>query len=226
MADYLKRYFPFEAANADLKRWVETGLDKASLCGFLTSPESAMYLALMAILGAGFDEDPQIPWAKSIFDPACESLDRITLTYSRAVQYLDATGGPKCSWLLRARLRVQKQDMTVLDNVHPRALPARIRELLVQLYPQKADVIGEKALGQLVQAAIGRAEARGAKSARPALIQAVHMYFLGAAYEQDPCYPWGGAALADEAGGAIGKRFDRMHQLTLQYLDRSSKFKE
>jgi hypothetical protein len=226
MSVYLKRYFPFEAANADLERWVQTGLDKAALNGFLTHQESALYLALMSILGAGFEDDVQIPWAKDISGPNGQSLDRITHVYDRAVQYLDAIGGPKCSWLARAKLRVRKQDMTVLDQgVHPRALAGRIRELLVRLYPQKAAVVGEKALQQLVKSAIARAQARGATSARPALISAVHMFFLGSAYEQDPCYPWTGATLAHEEGGAIEKRFDRMHRLLLAYLDRSFQFK-
>ncbi len=226
MATYLKRYFPFEAANADLERWVQTGLDRAALYGFVTRKESALYLALMAILGAGFQEDLQIPWAgKAISSPNEPSLDRITRVYEKAIEYLDAAGGPKCCWFVRAKLRVRKQDMTLFDRgVHPNALAARIRELLVRLYPQKAAVVGETALKQLVKSAIERADARGTKSARPTLIDAVHLYFLGSSYEKDPCYPWTGATLADPAGGATENRFDRMHLLSTDYLDRSFQF--
>jgi hypothetical protein len=227
LAAYLKRYFPFEAANADLDRWTSTGLERATFYGFGTRRECALYLGLMAILGARFVEDPLIPWAAKTLLAAREpSLDRITRVFEKSVQYLDATGGPKCSWLIRAKLRVRKQDMSVLDGeVHPRARAARIGEALEWLYPQKVSAVGDKALREVVKLAIKRTAARGAASTRAALIDAVHMFFLGFGYLEDPCYPWTGTTLADPAVGPIEKRFVRMHDLSLAYLDRSFQFK-
>lgn len=227
LANYLRRYFPFEAANADLDRWVRSGLEKASFNGFLTRTESAQYLALMAILGAGFDQDPQIPWAaEGMFISRLPSLDRIGWVFAEAIKFLDATGGPKCAWLIRAKLRVRKQDMTVLDKgVGPRALSGRIREVLARIYPQKAAVIGDAALKRLGDSAVRRAEECGAKCPRPALIDAVHMFFLGSSYQNDACYPWTGKTL-DAADGTLEERSDRMHRLSLDYLDRSFRFRE
>jgi hypothetical protein len=223
MAAYLRRYFPFEAANADLEEWVRTGLDRAAQYGFLTYNESAQYLALTAILGAGFVEDPQVPWAgETISGPDGTSLDRITRVYEKAIEYLEAISGPKCSWLLRAKLRVKEQDLTLFNNgVHLRALDGRIRELLLRLHPQKAAVVGEKALKHLAKLAIARSQERGAKSAQAALTHAVHMYYLGSEFDQDPCYEWAGAALADSSGGSMEERYVRMHHLLVDYLDRS-----
>jgi hypothetical protein len=166
LANYLRRHFPFEAANADLDRWVRSGLEKAAFNGFLTRSEFAQYLALMAILGAGFDEDPQIPWAAAaMFTPDTPSLERRGHVFAEAIKFSDATGGPNCAWLVRAKLRVRKQDMRVLDKgVHPRALSGKIQEVLVRIYPQKAAVIGNRALKQLGDSAVKRAEKRGAKS--------------------------------------------------------------
>jgi hypothetical protein len=227
MAAYLTQYFPFEAANADLTRWVRIGLDKAGSLGFVTYKESALFLALMAMLGAGFEEDPQIPWAASIASPNEPPLDRITRIYEKAIEHLDATGGPKCAWLVRAKLRVRKQETTVLDKgIHARDVPTRIRELLERLYPQKAAVTGDKAMKQLVKSAIERARKRGSKAPRAAVISAIHMFFLGSDYENDPCYPWAGATLGDVASGStVAGRFDRMHRASLEYLDRSFQFK-
>jgi hypothetical protein len=180
----------------------------------------------MTILGAGFDEDPQIPWAaEAMFTPDTPSLERIGLVFAEAIKFLDATGGPNCAWLIRAKLRVRKQDMRVLDKgVHPRALSALIHEVLVRIYPQKAAVIGNRALKQLADTAIKRAEKRGAKCPRPALIDAVHMLFLGSSYENDPCYPWT-CKMLKAAEGTVEERSDRMHQLSLDYLDRSFRFR-
>jgi hypothetical protein len=223
MASYLRRYFPFEAAQASLNLWVRQGLDKATQLGFSTRQECSLYLALMAMLGAGFDEDPQIPWAATgITNPDALSLQRITQVYERGIKYLEATGGPKCAWLVRAKLRARKHDMTVVDQgVHPRALPRRIRDVLAGLYPQKADVVGDAALELLVRFAIERTEAAGARTAAPALIHAVHMFFLGWSFDADPCYPWTAAALAGDAQGDVEERYRRMHEQSLDYLDRS-----
>ena len=116
--------------------------------------------------------------------------------------------------------------MSVLDKgIHPRAVPARMREVLEKLYPQKASAAGEKAMKQLARTAVERAKAQGAKSARPALIGAIHAFVLGSGYQTDPCYPWTGATLGDVTGGLIGDRFNRMHQVSLDYLERSFQFK-
>jgi hypothetical protein len=226
MATYLRRYFPFEAANADLERWVGVGLDRTACAGFLTAQESALYLALMAMLGSGFEQDSLIPWAGEINSAPNEpSIDRITRVYEKTISFLDATGGPKCAWLVRAKLRVRKQDVSVLDEgVHPGVLAGKVRELLTGLYPQKAAVIGDRAMKDLASVAIERTRARGAMTARAAMIQAIHMFFLGSAYDRDPCYPWAEATLANEDCGPIEQRYYRMHQLSLEYLDRSFLF--
>ena len=227
MAAYLRRYFPFEAAHGSLNLWVRQGLDKATRLGFSTRQECSLCLALMAMLGAGFDEDPQIPWAGTgITNPDAPALQRITKVYERGIKYLEATGGPKCAWLVRAKLRVRKQDMAVLNHgVHPRALPRRIRDVLAGLYAQKADVVGDAALDLLVRFAIERTRAAGARTAAPALIHAVHMFFLGWSFDADPCYPWAAAALADDAHGDAEERYRRMHEQSLDYLDCSFQFR-
>jgi len=223
MARYLECYFPFEAANADLERWVRAGLDKAALHGFLTYHESALYLALTAMLGAGFNEDPQISWAGETISSTTERpLDKITRVYQKGVEYLDAIGGPKCSWFVRAKVRVRRYDMTALNSgIHSRTWLWRVRDELVKMYPQKASVVGETAMKQLVRSAIERAEQRGAKSAQATLIHATHMYYLGSEFDRDPCYPWAGAILADHTVQSVEERYALMHQRSLDYLDRS-----
>jgi len=230
MAGYLKRYFPFEAANSDLDRWVQTGLDRASRLGFLTQRECAMYLALMAMLGASFEEDPLVPWAMEILSQADEpSLDRISRLYEKGIEYLESTSGPKGVWFDRAKRRMPRQDTSVLDRgVHARALSGRISALLAESHPEKARVAGDKALKILAKSAIERAEQRGATTPRAALIQALHTFHLGSGFDEDPCFPWAGAALEGVAvkspNESMDARYDRLQLETVDYFKRSLKF--
>ena len=225
MAAYLKQYFPFEAAHSDLDRWVRTGLAKAGQLGFTTCQQCAMFLALTAMLGGGFDEDPLIPWAAEMVSNPRESADdRLSRVYDKGIEFLSATGGRKCAWLVRAKLRVRRQDMRLDAGISRGAVPVRIRELLAGMYPEKARVAGESALKKLVALAMARARARAAETFESALIHATHMFYLGAGFDHDPCYPWAGNTLDGEDGGPADRRYRRMHQLSLDYLDRSFQF--
>lgn len=226
MAGYLQRYFPFEAGRAALDEWVSSGLDKASSYGFASRYEYSLVLALVAMLGVGFDEDPQLPWAAELLAaPGARTTDRIDGLYARALAFLGAAAGPKCGWLVRAKLRLLRQDMTVFDQaVHRRALAARLCERLQQLYPQKAAAVGERALGLVARQAIDITGAQGARATAPAFIHAVHMFYLGSAFDTDPCYPWTRLALPGALGGSVEARYERMHKLSLDYLEHSFRF--
>ena len=222
LARYLQRYFPFEARHAALDAWVQLGLAKAGEHGFFQRYECSLYLALMAMLGAGFDEDPQLPWAAEALGASGERIDTL---YARAIGFLQATGGRRCAWLVRAKLRLRKQDMHVLDQgVHARALAARLQERLVGLYPQKAAVLGEAAMKRLVQASIDTTTAQKVRSSAPAFIYAVHMLYLGSSFEADPCFPWTALARPDSEGGPALARYERMHARSLDHVERSFRF--
>jgi hypothetical protein len=157
--------------------------------------------------------------------PGAGPADRIDGLYEKAVAFLGAAAGPKCGWLVRAKLRLRRQDMAAFDQgAHPRALAARLREGLQQVYPQKAAVIGERALGLVARQAIEHADAQGARSTAPAFIHAVHMFFLGSAFDTDPCYPWTRLALPGAQDGSVQARYERMHKLSLEYLEQSFRF--
>jgi len=189
MARYLRRYFPAEAAAADLDRWVSSGLDAAARYGFLTEYESALYLSLMAMLGAGFLDDPATPWARPIVcDGATPSLDRIHRLYDRAVQFLEETCGPQGVWFDRALTRLRRYDMRPFEQpIHPRAVEGTIVRELTRLYPQKAAAIGVKAHRALIRMAIQQQPSAGI---RDRFHHAALMFYLGAGYKADPCFPW------------------------------------
>ncbi|MBS1824840.1 MAG: hypothetical protein JST93_05940 [Acidobacteria bacterium] len=198
MAGYLREYLPFEASHADVDGWVRNGLRQAGLYGFTSWRDSAQYLALMAMLGAGFLEDPAMPWARAIVsDGSKEPPERMGLLFDRAVEYLEATCGPRGVWFDRALARLLRLDLNAVEDAHQRAVAGRIGEELTRLYPQKATAIGGRALRDLV-----RMSGEMAASRREWLFRAACMLLLGAGFARDSCFPW----------AASGVGFDQMYQ--------------
>ncbi len=221
MACYLRRHFPFEAAHADLEAWVRLGLASAGDAGFAGRAESAQYLALVAMLGVGFDADPMLPWVEQTLAGPAPAQQRMDRMFDRSLDFLDAIGGRKCAWLIRAKLRVRRQDTTVLDSgVRARRLTRELADVLRAIYPQKADAVGEVAMKKLVESAIECARSRGALRHQSALIQALHAFMLGCGFAADPLYPWTMASLAEPAIDP-DDCYVRMHRHSLEYLDRS-----
>ena len=198
MAGYLREHFPFEARYGDVDWWVRNGLRQAGLYGFVSWRDSAQYLALMAMLGAGFLDDPATAWARAIVcDGSKEPPERMGTLFDRAVEYLEATCGPRGVWFDRAVGRLLRLDLNVVEGAHRRAVAGRIGEELTRLYPQKAAAIGDQALRELV-----RMSGEASASRQEWLFRAACMMLLGAGFSGDPCFPW----------AAPGVGFESMHR--------------
>lgn len=66
LADHFRAFFPQHAAtqgDAQLQKVLRYGLQRAESRGLKTERGIYVYLALMFLLGSGFDQDPQLPWA-------------------------------------------------------------------------------------------------------------------------------------------------------------------
>ncbi|HRF61751.1 MAG TPA: hypothetical protein PK708_02445 [Candidatus Competibacter sp.] len=66
LLDHFQTFFPQHAAvlgNAQLQRALRYSLQRAESRGLGTERAVYLYIALMFMLGSGFDEDPQLPWA-------------------------------------------------------------------------------------------------------------------------------------------------------------------
>lgn len=92
---FLAEYHGAELAQraADLpgqRRWVNESLGKAAGHGFETEYDIALFLALMLVLGDGFDKD--FPWAAPILDATAPPNERIKRLYDRAKAHLSQGG--------------------------------------------------------------------------------------------------------------------------------------
>lgn len=218
---HLRVHFSHECARGDVRGFVRLGIDRAAAHGFATQRNIALYLNLMAMLGAEFDEDPQLPWVLSALDDISISSStlRIDKFYDLAVEFLEATGGEDNRHLLRALLRIRKRDFDVLSGVPEDAMAPALAALLKEIYPERAAYATEPALRKLAQLAATTARRRGASTGRAAGIHTVHMFMLGSGYERDPLYPWIREILDGSDADPMDARFDRVREATLDYME-------
>ena len=223
LARHVRRYFPHECERGDVAGFVRMGIQRAAAHGFDAQVDTALYLNLMAMLGAEFDEDPQIPWAaRGLDDPSIPSPSaRLNGVYDRAVAFLESACGRKNLYLVRAKLRIRRQEFDSLNKYRWNALPPVLAGFLEGIYPQKAARSGESAMKDLTLHAAETARNRGVATGRAAGIHALHMFMLGSGYERDPFYPWAAEILDAGGAGPVDARFDHMLEASLAYLERT-----
>jgi hypothetical protein len=223
LARHLRQYFPHECERGDVAGFVRMGIDRAAAHGVDTQGDTALYLNLMAMLGAEFDEDPQLPWAaRGLDDLSTPSPSaRLDAVYDSAVAFLESTSGRKNLYLVRAKLRIRRQEFDFLSRFRWNALPPVLAGILEKIYPQRAAYAGESAMKDLTLLAASTARKRGVSPGRAAGIHALHMFVLGSGYERDPFYPWAAEILDARGAGPVDARFDRVLEASLAYMERT-----
>ena len=188
-----------------------------------------IYIQLILMLGAGFDQDPQIPWAAAILndkaigseraridslhDKAWEYAECIAQDYENADVKLDL------SRFVEQLPGLRQQSHEVLDAAaRPEFLNASLTRLR-SLFPKKCEYIGEALLPQLADDGIECAASYGVYSRRGALLFIVMMFVLGAGFHRDPQLPWVSAILNDEGLGP-NQRVDRLMGEAVTFLNR------
>ena len=162
-----------------------------------------------------------MPWVAPLLDDLSAPSPSVRLDkfYDSAVAFLETTCGRKNLYLVRAKLRIRRQQFDFLNRLRWNALPAVLAELLEKIYPQKAASTGEPAMRDLTLHAATTAQKRGASTGRAAGIHALHMFMLGSGYERDPFYPWAAEILDARGAGPVDARFDRVLEASLAYME-------
>ncbi len=153
----------------------------------------------MVMLGCDFDRDPQIPWAgRDIDHPSIPSIaKRIAHVSEAALRFLGETAGQNNSHLVRAMLRIKRNDTSALDGLQEDDLPEGVLAFLTALYPEKGRLAGDECMETLTE---NRHRIRARTSAvapRAVGIHAFYMFMLGVGYDRDPLYNWLGDRLDD-----------------------------
>ncbi|HYE89647.1 MAG TPA: hypothetical protein VEA38_01450 [Terriglobales bacterium] len=173
-----------------------------------------VFLAGVAVvLGAYFDEDPQLSWAAvAVSRRGAAESTRLGEIQAGLVAYLDRAGGRR---YVRALLRARRMSFAELTDGSPADALARI----AQLHPGKAADLGHLDAGSFLALAAAGARLDGLESPRGRALYVVMMVLTSTRFARDPVYPWAREAL-DAAGADPDARAEALHARAMREIDR------
>ena len=209
LLQHFLRHYPRESRQAggreQMRKLVKRGIERAAARGLNTQKLAGLYIALSIMLGAGFEEDPQLPWvADQLSDESLSPSDRVGYLFRTAIDYLGATAGEESEFIVRAMLRTRAWDPASAPETSGTQWENDVCALFEQLYPQKFGFQGEEPTLAMLRIVPDRAGRYGIRSPKGCAVYALHMFMLGNAFDEDLLYPWAAIALknprtADEA---------------------------
>ena len=167
--------------------------DRAREHGFDEERGLILYASLGVMLGAGFDQDPALPWAANVLgDPVfLDSAERMDDLWGSAMVYLDDVfDDDEAPVPFEAFARYR----TWIANDRAETDPARIATLL---WPEKTEAIGRDSLEMTLAAAEDLAADYGLATAATRTRFVAMAFILGHRFDADPLYPWARRILAD-----------------------------
>jgi hypothetical protein len=171
---------------------VEQGHRLAEKSGFNTERDIRLYTDLMIMLGAGFETDPQLPWAREVLDDSSYAgVSRMEALWDRAMAYLDSTVGARSvfpAWAyqadrqLRARL-IRSGKLGFKDVI----------SYFFEIWPQKVSYIGARRLQEAlslftfwnIDDSVVRSEL------------SICCFLFGHRFFEDPVFPWAASIVAN-----------------------------
>ena len=184
---------------------IQAGRERGEIWRFRTKHQLCLYIDMMIMLGAGFDSDPQLPWAAAILrdQSITHPTTRIDRVYTEAMAYLDRVVGPKEVFPVSAyrRLALSSLDKVLAPWSMSNAMAA-VTALFSELWPEKLLELGDGGLASLTMAARAMATNRGITSISHVGVYATLMFMFGYSFDSDPMFPMTAAAAADQPGRA------------------------
>jgi hypothetical protein len=229
--DHLKSFAPKHCAvlqEDDLRSVIRYGWHKANDYGFFAERSVRIYIQLMLMIGAGFDSDPQIPWAWEMLTSNPNEVEsaRIDPLHERAWDYADAIskdyetdGRLDFSRFVDQISTLRQQSTTGLDPSQIPGFRAAAVSRLKLLFASKSAYIGDAALDRLFDFTIQCANSYRMNSERGVLLFFVMMFVLGSGFHDDPQLPWVSAILNDKESGP-NDRVDRLLREAVAFLTR------
>jgi hypothetical protein len=181
-----------------LRAIVIDGMARAGRYGLTYRDPIRLFLELCFILGSGFDEDPQYPWAgetlrgEDFFNQMFKAgrLEHLARAYVTAVQGSENEHAQAA--LVKLEALVDREDLAF----HAGTARADILAAMGSIFPSKLDFIGAAAAEELVRRAEARAAALfGEDEPRAVAMLAILMFSFGVKCLEDPLYPWIAATL-------------------------------
>ena len=224
----LAQHFPKHHAilgERNLRALIQLGWKAAEVHKFSSERNVTRYIELMCLLGSGFADDPQMPWAaRMLREPTPVSEDaRMDQLYDRAWDYIrhvaadyrDLVEGGASSRFVAAVSEIRHCPTTNLDSSGAKQLEADLTLRLEAIFPAKCKYIGRDCVAALIRRAVETAHRYGITSVRGVVLFAVLMFVVGSGFHADPQLPWASRVLTDKS---ISNQVTRSNQLFIESM--------
>jgi len=201
-----------------LCRVVRLGRQRAVRHGWRSEQALYLYVALMLMLGAGFDDDPLLPWVAPTLQRNArhDAAHRIFTLHATALDHLDAVAGERNEHLWRALLQLRSLDLAEFDAFDQAALWAALPQRMAVLYPAKAAAAGIDGMAAWARRVAAKAAQHGLHRPRDTALLACVTFMLGCDADADPAWPWVAAALASSRPAP--QRAEALHRAALAQI--------
>jgi len=211
---HVREHFPLHAdylGDHGTLRVIEQACTRAETFGFETERDLCLFTDLSIMLGAGFDSDPQLPWAKACLNGTSPVVPakRMDVLWDSAMGYLETVLGPECIFPVRPfSLDRRQRSMAVLLNGSKGS--AAISDHFYTIWPQKVDYLGVPALNVLIQNSLQLARHYRLPEHEGGYEFAVNAFLFGHRFYADPLYPWVNDILHSNAAQAGQERIGQL----------------
>jgi hypothetical protein len=224
MTDHLWAFSPAlckTLGREKLRAVVVDGVARAAGYGLTYRNPIRLFLELCFILGSGFDEDPQVPWAGETLrrDDFFNQMFKAGRLEHLAREYVTAVQGPDNVHAHAALVKLEA--LTGRDDLifHRHSVRKDILAAMESTFPTKLAFIGAPAAEEIVRRAEARAEELfGDDDPRSVAVLAILMFSFGVKCLEDPLYPWLAATLHNPRSTDAASRAVRLERRALIWL--------
>lgn len=179
---------------------VRKGIDRAKVYGFTNRGPIRFFIEMMIAFGAGFDSDPQYPWAEEILAKH-EETEQMALSeelFQAAIPAFEKVFGEDALHSNNA-LRAMMGKLRTGINFKRENFKQDMLRLLKEIHPIKCKEVGDDNLMKLIRDGIARGNDRyGFRNARSMALMVMLKFALGHKFDTDPFHPWISATLKRE----------------------------
>jgi hypothetical protein len=193
---------PFDRQSALLRREgmravVKLGIERASAWGVAGERDLFAWITMMLMLGASFDDDPQLPWVRAhLTAPGVGAALRVERTFAATMDHIDRISGDDNELLVRAAVRLRDLDLARFEGLAGEALVDAMSPALAHAYPEKAEAHGRAGTREALVAAVATAAEHEISGGVGAALCCGLAFMMGSGFATDPQVPWVALTLA------------------------------
>lgn len=199
-----------------LRAAVNPAISRAMDFGFTNRGPIRLFIEMMFLYGSRFDTDPQYPMIGEILRSSGDQMQRAEQIHKGHLDYHENVNGEEAVNVYNA-LRSLRLFAQMPIKFSSEYFFEGMRQEMHNIFPQKADYVGEEALTALINE--GRTEAQKyAFSLRGQALMVALMHAFGHGCTDDPLYPWISRTLKDERIIDSAAREDYLERKALVWL--------